>query len=187
MEPCCNGPECWNYIGRAGILKVTKLCISVFCVIIAVPHLWWCKCIRHFSIMFMCLFLQGSLSVAAGIHKEEPGNKWRSFVQGVSILIWGDEKTKYLTIQVPCTCINFKISRFSLSHLNCTEFLTVPTFVGECSIFFLCYFILRRNSGLLCVTLRVHSYLENVPLENKHCPCNSWLFLCGDDYHKRLV
>jgi hypothetical protein len=61
-----------------------------------------------------------------------------------------EEKTKYLTIQVPCPCINFKILRFGLSHFNGTEFLTVPTFVDECTFFFffLCYLLLRRNSGL---------------------------------------
>lgn len=57
--------------------------------------------------MFVYFFLQGSLSIAASIHTEEPGIKWRSFMQGVFFLIWQVKKTKHLAIQVPSMSINF--------------------------------------------------------------------------------
>jgi hypothetical protein len=104
MEPCHNGQTAEITLA---VLAFSSHSISIFHMILVFPRFLCFKCGRHFGIMFVCLFLQGSLSTAASIHKEEPGNKWR-FMHGVFILIWQDGKTKYLTIQVPCTCINFK-------------------------------------------------------------------------------
>jgi hypothetical protein len=95
-------------------------------------------------------------------------------MQGVFILIWDEEKTKYLTIQVPCTCINFKILRFSLSHFNGTEFLTVPTFVVECTIFFNFVLLLIRKEFRVVMCIIVSSFL----FTEWATWCNSWLFLC---------